>query len=208
MRFLIGLLACVAACAETASFQPTENVVATSHGSQPAASYEIKSSPDSDQKVKVDVWSEGAKATDGQTIVDATLSVSNLGDSPVTVDWRTLRLEAYDGKGRALPRGRLVAVSNPTNTTVLPKDAKDVKIRFALPGDVSPDAIGGLRLRWGVLHSEGKEYVQFTSFQRVPEFYYYGYDSFYDPLWGFYDPFWYPRAYYGTAPVGTVVVRR
>ncbi|NVB81606.1 MAG: hypothetical protein HOV81_24645 [Kofleriaceae bacterium] len=192
----------MAACAETASFQPTENVVATSHGSQPAASYEIQTSPDeSEQQVKVDVWSEGAKASNNQTIVEATLSVSNLGDNPVTVDWRKLRLEAYDGKGRPLPQGQLVAVSNPTNTTVMPKDARDVKVRFALPGDISPDAIGGLRLRWGVLHGEGQEYVQFTSFQRVPEYYWYGYDSFYNPLWGYYDPLWYG------GPVGTVVVR-
>jgi hypothetical protein len=205
MRFLISFLACVAACAETAQFQPTENVVATSHGSQPAASYEIKTSPENDENVKVNVWSEGAKAAQGQTFVEATLSVKNLGSTPVTVNWRALRLEAYDDNGRPLPGGRLVSMSDPMNASVAPKDARDVKVRFALPGDVSPDAIGGLRLRWGLLREDAQEYVQFTSFQRIPDIYYYGYDSFYDPLWGYYDPFWYPHAYYGPSPV---VVRR
>ncbi len=207
MRFLIGFLVCAtAACAETADFTPTDNVVPTSHGSQPAASYEIKPSPQSDANVKVDVWSQGAKRQDGQTVVDVTLSVQNIGTTPVTVDWQALRLEAYDNKGRALPPGRLLGVTSGNNLVIGPANARDVKVRFAVPVDMSPDDIGGLRLRWALNQAEGQPYVQFTSFQRVPDVYYYGYDSFYDPLWGYYDPFWGPTSYYG--PGAPVIVRR
>lgn len=208
MRFLIGLLVCAtAACAETTEFAPTENVVPTSHGSQPAASYEIKTSAEGDSKVKVDVWSQGAKQQGGQTLVDVTLSVTNRGNEPVRVDWKALRLEAYDDNGKSLPPGRLVSMNDPNNLAIGPGNARDIKARFALPGAIDPDYIGGLRLRWALDRGEGQEYVQFTSFQRVPDLYYYGYDSFYDPLWGYYDPFWYPYGFSRGAAT-PVIVRR
>ena len=66
-------------------------------------------------------------------------------------------------------------MSDPTNLAVGPNNARDMKVRFALPGAIMPDNIGGLRLRWALSHDQGQQYVQFTSFQRVPDIYYYGY---------------------------------
>jgi hypothetical protein len=208
MRILIGLMVCAAGCAETAAFTPTENVVATSHGSQPAASYKIKSSAQAEPGTKVDVWSEGAKAENGQTTIEVTLSVQNVGKMPVAVEWQSLKLDTFNNDGGALPTAKLVSMTDPSNLTVGPGNARDIKVKFALPGTVTPDDIGGLRLRWALTHDEGQQYVQFTSFQRVPDLYYYGYDSFYDPLWGYYDPYWYPGGFYQTGAAAPIVVRR
>ncbi len=203
---LVTLILC--ACGpERASFRPAEHATASGHGGQPAASYEVRAAPNEDPTILVNVWSQGARSEEGRTHVHLTLEVRNTGRAPVTVDPQQLRLEAYANDGRPLPEGHLVRIAA-SEAAVLPGQASTMQLHFALAPQIEPAAIGALRLRWALVHDDGRQYVQFTGFQRVPE----AGVGLYDPVYGFYDPFFYgpPHGFHAHyyVPVRRVIVRR
>jgi hypothetical protein len=176
-----------------AQFQPTEHASATSPSGQPAASYEIRTEPGSDPKIKVNVWSEGAKRDSGHTYIDFAMEIQNTSDQSVTLDRNQLALEAFNSKGASLPPGRLVSLNAEDRSLVIPPgSAQTLRFRYELPVPVAPDQISSLRLRWGVAESDGERYVQFTEFRRQPEVPDTATYIVYDPVFGLYDPFFYP----------------
>src|SRR5690348_7559795 len=104
----LPILLLAGACAETASFQPTENVTAAGHGGQPAAGYDVGTPASGGAYVHVNVWSEGAHEANGQTQLAFGVEVRDLGHLPVQLDQRALELTAYDEHGRLLPTAQLV----------------------------------------------------------------------------------------------------
>lgn len=209
-KFIIAALVSVAACGtERAAFQPTQNVTNAGPGGRLAASYEIRGGPQEDSHVRVNVWSRGAYVENGQTMARVAVEVLNSGDDNVRLDANTVRLEAYANDGAPMPAPVLVRTSAAlARMIVAPHETETVRLDYALAA--KPDDIGSMRLRWGVLHDDGRQYVQFTDFKRVEEPTYVA-DGvvYYDPVWGFYDPFFYgpPYGYGHHVPIGRVVVR-
>ena len=209
----LPILLLAGACAETASFQPTENVTAAGHGGQPAAGYDVGTSASGGAYVHVNVWSEGAREAHGQTQLAFGVEVRDLGHLPVQLDQRALELTAYDEHGQLLPVAQLVWFQPQRGSMVVaPGTADTYKVVFQLPGRYAPDHLGTLRLRWGLVRQDGQPYVQFSAFNRTPE--YYGAVGYYYPGWGYYDPFftdpffwgWGPPYYY--VPARPVIVER
>ncbi len=199
--FLSLLILSLAACgADRAEFRPTTGATAESPGGQPAAAYDVRTGRDRDPHVNVHVWSRGAYAEDDRTFVRMAVEVRNTGTSPVTLEQGALRLEAFDNEGRPLPLPQLARTMAPGGSlTVPPGETGTIQLEFAMPGVQDPDSIGQLRLRWGLYHDDGRRYVQFTDFRRVPEYRYVATGiTYYDPIYGFYDPFIYgpPWGYY------------
>ena len=214
MKALQLVIAVAAACApQHAALRPTENVTSTGPGGQPAASYEIRGGPDQDAHVRVNVWSRGAFAEDGRTRVRVALEVRNTGDTNVSLDPSALRLDPYTAGGGRLPTAELVQLDAPGGTTmVLPGEASTIHLDFELPVQIDPVQLGSVRLRWGIEHDDGRQYVQFTDFRRVREVYAQSGVIYYDPIYGYYDPFMYgpPYGYHLRAhwPVQRVIVER
>jgi hypothetical protein len=210
---IIPILLLLGACAETAAFEPTENVTATGHAGQPAAGYDIGKSSGGGPYVHVNVWSDGVGTTDGQTRLVLALEIRDTGTLPVQLDQRALRLEAFDKDGRQLSSPRLLRVHSPSGSvSVAPGGAETVRVVYAMPIKISPDAIGSFRLRWSIVRQDGQRYVQFTEFRRAPDYYGDGL-VYYNPVWGFYDPFFYNAFYWGPpyafhVPVQHVIVAR
>jgi hypothetical protein len=208
-----ALLLIVGACAERARFQPTEKVSAVSPTGQPAASYELRADESSDPQITVNVWSEGAKRRDDVTSVDLAVQVRNGSDREVRLDRDVLALEAFHTKGALLATGRLAALTTEKGSDVIaPRSASTLTMRFELPAPVSPEQLGGLRFRWGVVRGDGERYVQFTEFSRQQERVASAAFVYYDPIYGFYDPFFYgpPYGYRSNyyVPVRRVIVER
>lgn len=194
------------ACGDrTAAFRPTENVTARGHGGQPAAAYQVRHSPDADPHVHVNVWSRGAYRDGGRTYVDLTMSVRNTSDRPVRLAQDAFVLEAFADTGAPLPPPLLTRIdTDALGASVAPGAAGTFHLRFEAPRELEPSDIGGLRLRWGILHDSGQRYVQFTEFQRVREQVTTTW-AYYDPVFGFYDPFLYGTHRYNV-PVGRVII--
>jgi hypothetical protein len=158
----------------------------------------------------VNVWSGGAWVEDGRTLARVAIEVLNLGTAPVQLDTNALRLDAYWSSGAQLPPAQLVSTTSPDASLVVPPNESGV-IRLVYQLQVSPDDIGSMRLRWAVLHDDGKRYVQFTDFRRVRDYPTGTAVAFYDPIWGYYDPFLYGPPYgyrmRYRVPVGRVIIR-
>ncbi len=212
--FVLALAAVLplAACAQRASFQPTENATGVGLGGQPAAAYDVRT-PGSDQPtVHVNVWSQGARVVGGQTHVYLALEIRNTGNLPVSVDPGQLALDAFDENGAPLGTPALEGTSaDGGNLTIAPGATATVRLSYALAAGVGPTAIASLRLRWGLALADGERYLQYTEFARTPEAqpYYEGYIA-YDPVFGYYDPFFFGPAYgvrvHWHAPIRRVVV--
>jgi hypothetical protein len=194
---LLVLLSLAACGTDRAAFRPTDNVAAQGHGGQPAAAYDIRRAPGEDPHVHINVWSRGAYADGDQTIVRMSVEVRNTGNEPVTLEPGALQLEAYRNSGAPLPAPQLVQTMAPGGIlTVPPGEAATFQLAFAIQPSIDPDSIGGLRLRWALQHDDGRRYVQFTDFQRVPEPTYVATGFvYYDPIFGVYDPFFYGPPY-------------
>jgi hypothetical protein len=191
-----ALLLLAGACGERARFQPTEKISGVSPSGQPAASYELRSDESSDPQITVNVWSEGAARKDEVTSVDLAVQVRNGSDAEVRLDRDVLGLEAFHAKGAPLPAARLASITAEKGTESIPaRSASTLRLRFELAVPVSPDQVGALRFRWGVVRSDGDRYVQFTEFRRQPEQVASGPYVYYDPIFGFYDPFFYGAPY-------------
>lgn len=201
---LLPILLLVGACAETASFQPTENITAAGHGGQLAAGYDIGKSAGGSPYVHVNVWSDGASVANGRTQVGIALEVRNTGSLPVQLDQRALSLEAFNSDGRHFPAPALTRIDSPTGSLAVPPgSAVTLHLAYTFPVKIPPDALSSLRLRWSILRQDGQRYVQFTEFGRTPD-YEYGY-PYYSPFW--YDPFFFsPFYYYPAAAVRVPVV--
>ncbi|HSK03166.1 MAG TPA: hypothetical protein VK932_18065 [Kofleriaceae bacterium] len=198
MKYFALLALLVAACGtDRAAFRPTDNVTAKGPGGQLAAAYDVRSSPDRDPHVQVNVWSRGAYEEDDRAIVRMSMEVRNTGDELVTLDAETLRLDAFRNSGALLPTAQLLQIMAPAGAlTVPPGEVATIQLVFAIPVDIAPNSIGSLRLRWGLLHDDGRRYVQFTDFRREPEPQYVAAGiSYYHPIYGFYDPFLYGPPY-------------
>lgn len=206
-RYLI--LALLIACgSDRAAFRPTDNVTRSAPGGQPAASYEIRDGEGRPSHVRVNVYSRGAYEDNNFTYARIVVEIRNTGTQNVSLDARQLRLEAYADNGALLPHGQLVQTIG-SALYVPPGEVTSVELVYAL-GDIEPDHIGSLRLRWVLEHDDGKRYVQFTDFRRVRETIAHGI-YYYDPIYGYYDPFLYgpPYGYHLRArvPVGRVIIR-
>lgn len=207
---LLPILLLVGACAETASFEPTENVSATGHQGQPAAGYDIGRSASGAPYVHVNVWSAGAEGSDGRTNFTFAFEIRDTGSQPVQIDQRALSLQVFDDNGAQLPNARLAQLEAPnSNLTIAPGTAATIHAVFVLPTRIAPENVASMRLRWGVVRQDGLRYTQFTEFRQIPA---YANESiaYYSPVWGFYDPFFYdpfwgpPYAYH--VPVQHVIV--
>jgi hypothetical protein len=203
---IISALILLAACGtERAAFRPTDNVTRAGPGGRLAASYEIRGGPQEDSHVRVNVWSRGAFIENGQTMARVSVEVLNTGDDNVRIDKDTLRLDGFANDGAPLPAPVLVNTNEPlANAVVVPGETQTLRLEYAMTG-AKPDDIGSMRLRWGVVHDDGRQYVQFTDFRRVEDRYVTNGIVYYDPVWGFYDPFFYGHDY--RVPVGRVVIR-
>lgn len=211
---ILSVLAMAACAADRAQFQPT-NPAGTGHGGQPAAAYDLRAGPGRSADIEVKVWSRGAYERTDHTIVRLAMELQNTGPHPVALDTQGLRLQAFDNSGRPLPDGQLVEVARPgaSVNTVMAGDAATFWLAFALPRHVAPDDLRTMRLRWEVTRASGARYVQFTEFQRLPDYddtYGYAGWSYYDPLFGYYNPYFYGAPYFGyyNVPVRRVVVDR
>lgn len=195
-RLGLFVVLAVAACGSTsAAFRPTDNVTASGPGGQPAASYEIRSGPDRDPHVHVNVWSTGAFVEDDRTFTHVSFEVRNTGDASVSIDPRELRLDAFVEDGGQLPSAILVEAMAPGSSMLVPpREASTFRFVFQLPVVIDPDDIGSFRLRWELDHEDGERYVQFTDFRRVRDVAATNI-SYYDPIYGFYDPFLYGPPY-------------
>jgi hypothetical protein len=208
---IVTISAIATACSQTAAFQPTEPAEVTSPSGQPAAAYDIRAEPDTDPRIHVNVWSEGAARDDDRTHVDLAFEIRNTGDQPVTLDRSQLALEAFNSAGAQLPSGQLVGVSSEGGAlSVAPGSAQTIKLRYELPPPASPNRISSLRLRWGLVRPGGERYLQFTEFRRKLETPVTAAYVVYDPVFGLYDPFFYPPPLVvhreRVVPVGVVVV--
>ena len=212
MRIFVAAMAVAAltsACgADRASFRPTTHVTTSGHGGQPAASYDVR--VDSGTVAQVNIWSRGAyRADDGRTIVRLMADVLNTGDKPVQLGRDHVRLEAFRRGGQPLGQARLIGASG-AGESIPAGEARTVELWFSMRQPIDPDRIGALRLRWGLGYDDGRRYVQFTEFQRVPERTYARATVYYHPVFGFYDPFIYgpPYMYHYRyrAPVRRVIV--
>jgi hypothetical protein len=198
MKYFALLVLLVAACGtDRAAFRPTDNVTAKGPGGQLAAAYDVRTGPDRDPHVQVNVWSRGAHAEADRTIVRMSMEVRNTGNALVTLDAEALRLDAYRSSGAMLPTAQLLQIVAPAGVlTVPPGEVATIQLVFAIPVDIAPSAIGSLRLRWGLRHDDGRRYVQFTDFRRVIEPRYVAAGiTYYHPIYGFYDPFLYGPPY-------------
>lgn len=183
--FLVG------ACAETTTFQPTENLSAVGHGGQPAAGYDIGTSTTGAPYVHVNVWSVGASAANGRTKFTFAFTIRVTGSLPVWLDRNALQLKVYDTSGALLPTPVLAQLEAPSAAlAAAPNSSQTIHAVFVMPLKVAPSNIGSLELRWGLLRQDGVRYTQFTSFQQTPDYYAYA------PVWGFYDPFFYNPWYW------------
>lgn len=201
---LIPILLLAGACAETTSFEPTENVSATGHQGQPAAGYNIGRSATGAPYVHVNVWSDTANLADGHTNFTLSFEIRDTGRMPVSLDQNALALEVFDTNGRQLPTARVAQLQAPGGTiTVQPNSATTIRVVFVLPARVAPDNIATMRLRWGIIRADGLRYTQFTAFQQTPQYAYY-------PSWGYYDPFFYSPWFWGPSyyPAGGHIIVR
>jgi hypothetical protein len=208
-----ALLLLAGSCAQRARFQPTDNVNAVSPSGQPAASYELRADQTTDPKITVNVWSEGASRRDDRTSIELTLEVRNTGEDAIELDRDALALEAFDTKGTPLPAPRLASLRPEKGSSqVGPRSASTMRLRFDMLVPMSPDRVGALRFRWGVIRTDGERYVQFTDFRRQPEYVAAADHVHYDPIYGFYDPYFYgaPYGYHMNyyVPVRRVVVEQ
>lgn len=208
ITLLTMALASTACGPDRAAFQPTTNVSTSAIAGQPAASYDIRTQ--SGVVAHVKIWSRGAyRAKDGRTIVHLVADMENIGGQPVRIQSDQLRLEAYKPSGAPLPR-LLLTGGRGLREPIPPGEARTVELDFATPASIEPDGIGALRLRWSLGFDDGRRYVQFTEFQRVPEPIYATGVFIYDPIAAFYDPFLYgpPYAYHYTyrVPVRRVII--
>lgn len=191
-----ALLLIAGACGERARFQPTQNVSGVSSTGQPAASYELRTDESADPQITVNVWSEGATRKDDVTSVDLSVQVRNGSDAEVRLDRDVLALETFHTKGAPLPAPRLTAITAEKGSDIIaPRSASTLRIRFELPVPVSPDQVGALRFRWGVVRGDGDRYVQFTEFNRQPQQVASAAFVYHDPIYGFYDPFFHGPPY-------------
>ena len=202
-----AIVVVLTACAQQAAFTPTENVGARGAEDQPAAVYQVRSSPDQNPYADVSVWSRGAESEDGRTVVDLTVAVTNTGDRPVELVREGLILELFDDEGRAMRQPEVLRGPDPRLLVIPPGQRRDIPLRYGIPADIGATNIESLRFRWALARPGEKEYVQFTDFRQNPEPMYVG------GWWGYYDPFWgpYPYGYYGygyypRASTGRVIV--
>jgi hypothetical protein len=208
-----ALLLLCGACGARAQFQPTDNVNAVSPSGQPAASYELRADQSSDPKITVNIWSDGAARQGDRTYIDLAVEVRNTGDDVVELDRDTLALEAFNTQGTPLPAPRLASVRpEQSSMQVGPRSASTLRLRFEMLVKISPDRVGALRFRWGVVRGDGERYVQITDFRRQPEYVASAALVQYDPIFGFYDPYFYgtPYGYHMNyyVPVQRVVVEQ
>jgi hypothetical protein len=188
---LLSIVLLVGACAETTSFQPTENVSAVGHGGQPAAGYDIGKSEGGAPYVHVNVWSAGTDASNGRTRLTFAFTIRDTGRLPVALDRNALQLKVYDTSGALLPQPVLVQLQAPNAATAVgPNASHTIHAVFVMPLKVAPSNIGSIELRWGLIRQDGVRYTQFTQFQQTPDYYAYA------PTWGFYDPFFYNPWYW------------
>jgi hypothetical protein len=194
---IVFSMVAVAGCASnTASFRPT-TAAATTRTGDPAAAYEIRENG-GNRAAQVIVWSDGAYQTkDGHMILQVAAEVQNVGNAPVSLDPASIELQAFDANGAQLPAPPLSTIQPPGAETqpVAPGTSQDFELIFTAQGQVGPEHLGSLHLRWAVTQPDGRRYVQFTDFTRDVERAY-GAAYAYVPVYGVYDPFW-----IGPAPV-------
>lgn len=206
-------LVVTSACGDRTQFRPTENIAGVSPSGQPAAAYDLRHDQTSPAQISVNVWSEGAKRSDDRTYIDLAVELRNSGDAPIDLDRDALALETFNTAGAPLATARLERVlAEKQSTTVAPRSASMMKLRFELPVPAAPSQIGALRFRWGIVREDGERYLQFTEFRPEPEGTYTGAFAYYNPIYGFYDPFFYgaPYGYHINyhVPVRRVIVGR
>jgi hypothetical protein len=185
---LIPALLLMSCAAPAQSFRPTAESGASREG-EPAAAYEVRD--DGSRVAQVNVWSQGAfVADDGATYVHVALEVQNVGTGAISLDAEATALEAFDAAGVPLAPPRLASIlpAGAAQRAVAPSAAQDVDLVFALGTGIAPEGVGSLRLRWTIIHSDARRYVQFTDFTR-DESRPVGPTYAYVPIYGFYDPF-------------------
>jgi hypothetical protein len=186
----------LSACGERARFRPTQDVRAVSPGGLPAASYELRADQTSDDRITVNVWSDGARRDGDRTFVELAVEIRNTNAGAVELDRAALSLEPFNTEGTPLPAARLASiVPEQASLVIAPHSARRIGLRFALTVPVSPTHVGALRFRWGVVRDDGERYVQFTEFRRQPELVAAASHVSYDPIYGFYDPYFYGAPY-------------
>jgi hypothetical protein len=197
----------VAGCAAAPEALRPTDATGRARGGEPAAAYDVRD--DSRLLARVIVWSQGVYSDGTATYVHVAAEVQNVGSEAVALDTTALEAQAFDERGAPFPAARLVSVE-PGGAEPEPIEAataRDFDFYFALPANVPPQAVGSLRLRWGLSQGE-RRYLQFTDFTTdVPRVE--GYVRAYVPIYGFYDPFFlHPRVFVirHHVPVRRVVV--
>jgi hypothetical protein len=197
MRGLVLVTVLVACAGRPGPIPPTET--RTTRDGHPAVQYDVR---DFGMRLaQVILWSDGVypTATRDGAVVHIAVQIHNEGETPLSFDTSALALEIFDGEGFPLPPAHYTTIQPPESTAaILPGTTRDHELFFVMKADRSAAEIGSLRLRWAVVHSDGRRYAQLTDFARetqrldgaVPAFV---------PIYAFYDPFLVPLHTRGVA---------
>jgi len=152
-----------------------------------AAGYEVRDV--AAREAFVSVWSHGAYPGTGErgAVVHVGLEVENVGETAFSFEPALLSLEPYDDRGFPLPAPQHVSMEPMSDVTVPPGTIRRYHFYFVVRAERPAMEIGSLRVRWALLHSDGRRYQQLTDFAAEAERA--GEVRRYVPVYGFYDPF-------------------